>query len=823
MNKKFLSPEENKNGPSSNLIALLFLLLLSSILFFINLSGKSFAGDEIVYGYYLEDMYKLMNPVFPDGKLNDLYMIKPPLKTWLQYPLVKIFGFNYFTLRFWDSFFAVLAVLMIFFIGNKLYGRKAGFIAAFGIMTIPAIVKEHWARYNAYDAGFVFAILLFYYLFLTGFDKKYGWVYCGAALAAAFYFKHIASALHLLPVIIWLIVTGRRHILFSRKTFAMFSAFFVFVFAWYIPFYIKNPSFISVFFQDELYRRIMEGYNQGSATVFLYFETLSERLGLWLLPAAVSLIVFVFITFFVRARSEKAKDSHGKTAGAASVEKNSPLTLEDKNMFMLCWILVPLIPLEISSSKLEWYLYPLYPALMIVLGMIVCKSDEWLRSRSIKMNPVFIAALLLAFFMWYQNFSYVRAESPSYSRIYADFYKTGTGGKIYTYLLHEKELNFSEKIDIWNAGTKIRAAGKAIAFEPLLKKLGDDDSMLMLRGDLYRIVHYETQPYEKGKYCYADVTLHHEISAPKIVVFKKDGELEKYLTGNNFFIREMKPLREQVDYSIADNRIFADDVFRIFFGFQLGGDKFEYIVDALSDGRLARGRLSGKFESIAAREDYFIVNHWWEHFKAFAGGNAGTAEFIAGYYKEAGEGTIFVHGMGWGDFTPEQRSVLFPALDKFRFITRKKHPNPLASLLPEMGGRDITIIKKRVLFESLPAGRLNGGDVSSYSFFTLGLDDVFPEGYGEYPYKTVICRSDGELARKLAELGLMLRPVRKPDELIDWNISSDDEFIKHAADLLFSIKYNSFFMADLKKELDECGRGRRMFIDRQIRKLLNKH
>jgi hypothetical protein len=134
--------------------------------------------------------------------------------------------------------------------------------------------------------------------------------------------------------------------------------------------------------------------------------------------------------------------------------------------------------------------------------------------------------------------------------------------------------------------------------------------------------------------------------------------------------------------------------------------------------------------------------------------------------------------------------------------------------------KDILILDKSRLIDLLGSkiGAYKG--LESYSFFSPGIDDIISNNYDLYPKKAMLCRSDSELALYLVKNGILLRPFRKLSELIDWQITDDEKFIRQVSDLLFSINYNSNYFLLMREKLDQCDGNRKLLVEKLLKDIL---
>ncbi|MCK4747142.1 MAG: glycosyltransferase family 39 protein, partial [Bacteroidales bacterium] len=97
-----------------------------------------FDSDEVNYAESAREM------ILTDDYMNvqidfKPFPEKPPLFFWLQVVSMKLFGINEFAARFPNFICGIVTLVILFFIGNRLYGRRFGlyWILAYGSAILP--------------------------------------------------------------------------------------------------------------------------------------------------------------------------------------------------------------------------------------------------------------------------------------------------------------------------------------------------------------------------------------------------------------------------------------------------------------------------------------------------------------------------------------------------------------------------------------------------------------------------------------------------------------------------------------------------------------
>lgn len=159
------------------IVVLLFLILFAAaFLRFYRLAEvpPSITWDEASVGY---NAWAILNWGKDEwGKTLPLVFksfgeYKNPIDVYLTVPAIAIFGLNEFGVRASSAFFGVLNVLLIYFLGAKIFKNKwAGVISALVLAISP--YNLHFSRFN-HELNFtIFFFMLGLYLFLKSLEKR---------------------------------------------------------------------------------------------------------------------------------------------------------------------------------------------------------------------------------------------------------------------------------------------------------------------------------------------------------------------------------------------------------------------------------------------------------------------------------------------------------------------------------------------------------------------------------------------------------------------------------------------------------------------------
>jgi len=331
-----------------DILCILAILAFSTI-FFINLgNGILWTADEQTYSQWAHYVVKsgdYLNPwAFGDVTL---WIGKPPLNMWLMSLAYQFLGVSNFSSRLVSAAFGSLSLVLIFYLGKKLYNGYVGFLSAVVLGTFTTFYI--FARRAMTDVPLVFFIMAsLYFLVLTEKTQKSNryLALSGLFFGLALLTKQLEALLIPLIAIAYLIATNRSIRFLFTKRFALFWGVGILILSpWLI---YMTTSFSSEFWQSYLIfsglnRTFspLEGHQEGYLFYFSYLVN-NERLWVILLPFAVGLCVF-------KAVVKKAK----------------------ADTLLILWIVIVFLIFTFAQTKLYWYILPVFPAFAISISSLL--------------------------------------------------------------------------------------------------------------------------------------------------------------------------------------------------------------------------------------------------------------------------------------------------------------------------------------------------------------------------------------------------------------------------------------------------------------------
>jgi len=325
-------------------------ILAFSTIFFVNLgSGPLWVADEQTYSEWAFHMFKTGDYLTPwaFGQL-EIGLGKPPLFMWLMSLAYQIFGANNFASRFWSAVFGALSLVLLFYLGKKLYNSYVGFLSALVLGTFATFYV--FARHAMTDVTFVFFVLASVYFLLLSEETEGSRRYValgGLFFGLAFMTKQLQALLIPLIIVSYFFATRRGIRFFFSRRFALFWRVGLLVVSpWLIYMTLRfGPDFWqSHFLFSGVTRTIspIEGHVEGYLYYFSHLVSYENLFWVLMLPLAAGLCAF---NAFVRR-------SKGDT-------------------LVLAWMTIVLAVFTLAQTKLFWYILPAFPAFAIAISNLL--------------------------------------------------------------------------------------------------------------------------------------------------------------------------------------------------------------------------------------------------------------------------------------------------------------------------------------------------------------------------------------------------------------------------------------------------------------------
>jgi 4-amino-4-deoxy-L-arabinose transferase-like glycosyltransferase len=281
---------------------------------------------------------------------------KPPLIYWFTAASIKTFGRNEFSVRFPSALAVFLITLAVWKLGTVIWDPSTGYVAALLCCTsLLPVAVANWVSADALLALWETLVVLWYWMATRSASevrrRRYVflmWLCCGLA----FLTKGPPGLLTLLCVLVYHWYEKRRGASVPRIAGVAGIATCIAVgISWYVAVVIRQHGLASYFLKDEVYARVLTDKFRRNPQWYGPFVVYIPALVLGSLP-------------WLGAWGAMAL-RHGKRRGPAGLKA---AIRDERILFTLIWLCLPLVILSISKSRLPFYVFPLFPAGALLLG-----------------------------------------------------------------------------------------------------------------------------------------------------------------------------------------------------------------------------------------------------------------------------------------------------------------------------------------------------------------------------------------------------------------------------------------------------------------------
>jgi 4-amino-4-deoxy-L-arabinose transferase-like glycosyltransferase len=321
-------------------------------LFFYGLAYLGLIGaDEPRYAQVAREMFARHDWITPTlgGKP---WLEKPPLYYWQAMVAYRLVGVSDWAARLPSAVDATLMAIAIYIFFRRF---RPGSQLDAALMSVSAAGTIAFARAASMDmalaATFTMALLAWYAWHEAG-PRAYLW--CAYAFLALGMLAKGPVAPVLAAVIVGIFAVAKGDYRILRRTLSIPGIVFfsVIVLPWYVAVQLRNPDFFHAFI-------LQHNLERFSSNLYHHREPF------WYYIPVVLLALLPWTVFAVAAIAE--------TIRAWWSQRREMLNSKDDtlNIFLLIWLLVPVIFFSVSQSKLPGYILPALPAGTLLLAEYV--------------------------------------------------------------------------------------------------------------------------------------------------------------------------------------------------------------------------------------------------------------------------------------------------------------------------------------------------------------------------------------------------------------------------------------------------------------------
>jgi 4-amino-4-deoxy-L-arabinose transferase-like glycosyltransferase len=305
-------------------------------------------------------------------RLNGVkYFEKPPLFYWLEAGAVRLFGIEEWALRLVPGLFALAGCLAVYAAGRRLYGRRAGFLAAFVLATAPL----YYFLGNTINLDMAVSVLLTLALlaFLIAVEEPEGprrrsllWAFYVALALATLTKGLIGIVIPGMIIFVWMALLNEWRLLLRMRLVSGAVLFLLVAVPWHVLVARANPEFLYFYFVHEHFLRYTTKLHDRYEPPWYFLPILLGGLIPW-------------TAFLVQALRD---------ALPASWRDRRERRVE---LFLALWAVLVVGFFSLSDSKLIPYILPAAPPLALLIGRHLAALWERREEREIRI----VSAILL--------------------------------------------------------------------------------------------------------------------------------------------------------------------------------------------------------------------------------------------------------------------------------------------------------------------------------------------------------------------------------------------------------------------------------------------
>lgn len=357
------------------------ILVLTAMAYFFLMLGNGMISlthpDEVFYIQTAKEMMAHKSWLVP--YIFDLPQFEKPIFSyWLFILAIKAFGMTAFSSRFVPALFGMIGVIATYWLAMMLFkSKRTAFLSAAVLMT--SVIYLALSRAVLTDMVFsvwvVLALCFFYDGYTNARRKTLGILMCFILAGVAVLTKGLLGFVFPAGVVFGYLLYKRDFaFLKNGATILGFLIFLIVSLPWHILM-VKwyGQTFISEYWNNVHLRRIFEAEHFKSRTWYFYLVTIIGGIFPWSL--------FALPAGYLSLRNLKRSNPH-----------------KDQMVFLLFVIAVIFSVVQIAQSKLASYVFPVFPAVAIMIGYYfdrVMSGGERLLEKTAKILLYMMAAFLV--------------------------------------------------------------------------------------------------------------------------------------------------------------------------------------------------------------------------------------------------------------------------------------------------------------------------------------------------------------------------------------------------------------------------------------------
>ncbi|HKB41321.1 MAG TPA: glycosyltransferase family 39 protein, partial [Gemmataceae bacterium] len=331
-------------------LALLCLTVAAVLRIFPDLDEHHFHIDEGIYVSVTNNMLATGDWINLEYQ-GTAYLNKPPLYCWITAAILPLTDGGRGAYRLWSALFGVGCVLLTAVLGRRLFGPGVGVLAAMILLSNGKFIHNHGVRSASFDAALTLLGLLFFLLWWDMRERGRRWLrwgVMGVLLGAGFMLKTLGGLPMLGALALYGLVFDRSVPVWNRLAGPLLAVGVACLIAapWHIiQWQIHGAAFTHYIFWQNYVQRAVNGLDPWHIRGPLFYA--------WTITESCSAFAL-------------ALPALGWAAWrSVSGERSESLRL------LVVPTAIYLFVFSLSKSKLEWYVYPTFPLIALVVAWLL--------------------------------------------------------------------------------------------------------------------------------------------------------------------------------------------------------------------------------------------------------------------------------------------------------------------------------------------------------------------------------------------------------------------------------------------------------------------
>ncbi|MGR3318121.1 MAG: ArnT family glycosyltransferase [Candidatus Anammoxibacter sp.] len=324
---------------------LIFLTVLALIFCFTNIwAGSLRDWDEATYALVAKEFFQKGNWLVPAIE-GHLWFHKPPFVMWFMSLGFSVFGVGEFAVRFGSAIAGVGTIIITYLFTRKMFCSNTALLAGLVLLGIPHFVSH--AKMGMLDVPLTFFITLSLFSYYKSIADSRWWLVSGAAFGIAFMIKGVAAGIAPFTILLHILIMLRFKQFRSLYMWAGIGIALVILLPWHVLLvYRYGEIFWNEYFMYHVINRGASAIEDHAGSHFYYFWVLIKEARPWFLAAFPAIIYCTLISW-------KKRDK--------------------RILFLVCWTFSVFFIISVFSTKLEWYIIPLYPPLSVCISAFLLR------------------------------------------------------------------------------------------------------------------------------------------------------------------------------------------------------------------------------------------------------------------------------------------------------------------------------------------------------------------------------------------------------------------------------------------------------------------